>query len=115
MNYYHRFIKDVAAQQAPLSTLLKGSRRNDKCIISWSEQTIKASEACKQGLANSALLAHPKDSVLLIISTDASDTAIGTSFEQSEEELCQPIAFFSRKLTPTQRRCSTYDLELLAI
>ena len=44
-------------------------------------------------------------------STDASAFQIGAIVKQNN----LPIAYFSKKLIPTQRRCSTIEQEMLAI
>ena len=45
------------------------------------------------------------------LASDASDVAIGAELLQNE----QPVAFYSKKLTPTEARYHVTDLELLAI
>lgn len=47
--------------------------------------------------------------------TDASDTALGAILKQVSNHQGKPVAFFSKKLSPAQKRYSTYDRELLAI
>jgi len=49
------------------------------------------------------------------LTTDASETAIGTIIEQRNKEKTQPLAFLSKKLKDTQKKYSPYDKELLAI
>ena len=62
------------------------------------------------------MLAHPEASnPRLSLVTDASDTAIGAVLQQLKNGSWEPLAFFSRKLTPTQAKYSPYDRELLAI
>ncbi|GFU47696.1 transposon Tf2-8 polyprotein [Nephila pilipes] len=46
---------------------------------------------------------------------DASNTAVGAALNCLTENGPQPIAFFSRKLSETETKYSTYDRELLAI
>lgn len=60
-------------------------------------------------------MAVPAQDAPLRLTTDASDTAIGASLEQSIDDIWRPIGFFSKKLIPAQTRYSTYDRELLAI
>ncbi|GFX68975.1 hypothetical protein TNCV_683341 [Trichonephila clavipes] len=45
---------------------------------------------------------------------DASDFAIGGVLFQTEGEQLQPLAFFSRKLSETEKGYSAYDRELFA-
>ena len=47
--------------------------------------------------------------------TDASLTGVGAVLQQRLNDAWQPLAFFSRKLTPAQQRYSTFGRELLAI
>ncbi|GFV24893.1 retrovirus-related Pol polyprotein from transposon 17.6 [Trichonephila clavipes] len=70
---------------------------------------------CKQALADAALLAHPSPSASLALHVDASDYAIGGALHQVVDSELQPLAFFSRKLTSSEKSYSAYDRELLAI
>ena len=45
------------------------------------------------------------------LGADASDVAVGAELSQNE----QPVAFYSKKLTPTETRYHVTDWELLAI
>ncbi|GFU32533.1 retrovirus-related Pol polyprotein from transposon opus [Trichonephila clavipes] len=45
---------------------------------------------------------------------DASDNGIGAAIQQLEHGIWKPLSFFSRKLTDTKKRYSTYDRELFA-
>jgi hypothetical protein len=40
---------------------------------------------------------------------------MGVVLQQRVDNAWQPLAFFSRKLNPTQQKYSAYDRELLAI
>ena len=46
---------------------------------------------------------------------NASTSAIGAVLQQRCQDAWQPLAFFSRKLSPAQQKYSAYDRELLAI
>ncbi|GFT72366.1 transposon Tf2-11 polyprotein [Trichonephila clavipes] len=70
---------------------------------------------CKQALADAALLAHPSPSAPLALHVDASDYAIGGALHQVVDSELQPLAFFPRKLTSSEKSYSAYDRELLAI
>uniref|UniRef100_A0ABD2XR19 RNA-directed DNA polymerase n=1 Tax=Trichogramma kaykai TaxID=54128 RepID=A0ABD2XR19_9HYME len=76
---------------------------------------IRAFEACKDGLANAALLSFPVDSAPIRICSDASNTAMGGVLEQENKPgHWFPLAFFSRKFNHAQKNYSTYDRELTA-
>lgn len=61
------------------------------------------------------MLAHPNHNAQLQLRCDASDFAIGVALEQIIDNEVQPLAFFSKKLTPKEQKYGTYDRELLAM
>ncbi|CAK1590060.1 unnamed protein product [Parnassius mnemosyne] len=114
INFYRRFLPNSAQAQAPLNNLLTGAVKGRQ-TITLTDKEIKAFEDCKRSLSNAALLAHPDCEAKLALVTDASDVAIGVILQQLKGGAWQPLAFFSRRLRPTQQRYSPYDRELLAI
>ena len=50
-----------------------------------------------------------------VVTTDASLIAVGGILQQEQGNGLQPIAFASKKLTPTETRYSAYERELLGI
>lgn len=115
INFYRRFIPNAAQTQAPLNNLLSGPKVRGSHPVHMTSELLQAFNQCKQKLADAALLAHPDPHAEIAIQTDASDTAIGAVLQQRNGEDWQPLAFFSRKLSPSQRKYSPYDRELLAI
>ncbi|GFU72007.1 hypothetical protein TNCV_2999901 [Trichonephila clavipes] len=116
INFYRRYLKDAAKNQAILHEYLKGSRKNDKTKILWTEEAKENFEKCKQDLANATLLSFPDPDLQLALFTDASNFAIGSVLQQFEAGNWKPISFFfSKKLTDAQKNYSTYDRELLGI
>lgn len=114
VNYYRRFLPNAARIQAPLNALLTGSVKASHPVVIKGD-SLQAFEACKSSLCEAALLAHPHPDARLGLVTDASDTAIGGVLQQYLGGAWQPLAFFSRKLSPSQVKYSPYDRELLAI
>ena len=112
LNFYRRFIPRTAHTQAPLNSVCSGK---DKQEIKWTSEMTRAFEQSKKEIANATLLAHPRYNAPLSISTDASDHALGGVVHQLVNHHLQPLGFYSRKLTPTERRYSAYDRELLAL
>ncbi|GFU03454.1 transposon Tf2-11 polyprotein [Trichonephila clavipes] len=111
-----RFLPKAAEQQYLLSEFLKGSKgKKDSKPLNWSSEAITAFQRCKQALADAALLAHPSPSAPLALHVDASDYAIGGALHQVGDSELQPLAFYSRKLTSSEKSYSAYDRELLAI
>ncbi|GFW57211.1 hypothetical protein TNCV_541271 [Trichonephila clavipes] len=116
LNFYRRFLPKAAEQQYLLSEFLKGSKgKKDSKPLNWSSEAITAFQRCKQALTDAALLAHPSPSAPLALHVDASDYAIGGALHQVVDSELQPLAFFSRKLTSSEKSYSAYDRELLAI
>ncbi|GFY68276.1 uncharacterized protein TNIN_217581 [Trichonephila inaurata madagascariensis] len=93
---------------------LKGKKSNDKNKIHWTEESVQAFENSKQQLCKVTVLVHPSENAYISLMVDASDNSIGAVLQQLERGVCKPLSFYSRKLTDTQKRYSTYDRELLA-
>lgn len=115
LNFYRRFMPNAAEIQLPLQELLGPCQKNDRTVIIWSTNTLAAFNACKLMLRKATMLAHPAPNATLAIMTDASDVGMGAAIQQYVNDSWQPLGFFSRKLTNTERKYSAYDRELLAI
>lgn len=114
INFYRRFLPRAAQNQAPLHALLTGNVKASQ-PVDISGPSLQAFEECKDSLCSAALLAHPDTNAKLGLVTDASDFAIGGVLQQFKDGNWQPLAFFTRKLSPSQQKYSPYDRELLAI
>lgn len=114
INFYRRFIPNAAQTQTPLNALLTGSVKGSH-PVDIKGNSLQAFEDCKQSLCKAALLAHPDTNAKLGLVTDASDKGIGGVLQQRKDGVWEPLAFFSRKLSPSQTKYSPYDRELLAI
>ena len=112
INFYNRFLKNGAELTASLHKLHSSSRGNKK--LKWTEETITAFEKIKEILAENSLLVYPDHNAPLSLVSDASNIAIAAVLQQFNGETWQPIAFFSRPLSDTQKRYSTFGKELLA-
>ena len=113
INYYRRFLKGYAAIVQPLYAESAKLPAN-KCIV-WDKPLSSAFTAAKNAMSSAALLFHPIPGAPTCITTDASDVGIGGVLEQHDGSSWRPLAFFSRALSATQVKYSTYDRELLAI
>ena len=113
INYYHQFIPHCAQLLHPLHTLLSHTQADTE--LQWSDDSIAAFEQAKAALADATLLSHLKPDAVVAIMSDASDIAVGAVLQQVTDGQWHPIAYFSRKLSPTERCYSTYDRELLAM
>ncbi|GFS55033.1 transposon Tf2-6 polyprotein [Trichonephila clavipes] len=84
-------------------------------VLEWTDEATTAFELVKQALAHATLLHHPMPNAPLSIWVDASDFAVGGALAQFHDNVWQPLAFLSMKLSASQKNWSTYDRELLAI
>ena len=91
---------------APLTDLC-GSKKNSK----WTDIHENAFIQAKKLISEDVLLRFPDHSIPFEIFTDASTYQIGATIKENN----LPVAYFSKKLTPTQRRYSTIEQEMLAI
>lgn len=108
--YYCRFIQGFSKIAAPLTWLLKKDIK-----FEWQQNHQKAFEGLKSALAAAPCLIPPNPQLPYAITTDASNDAIGAVLTQDHGQGPQPVAFESRKLTPTEQRWATHDKELLSI
>ncbi|CAG4987669.1 unnamed protein product [Parnassius apollo] len=115
INFYREHIPKAAEIQAPLHAYLHNTKKKDKTSIEWNDEATKAFEACKIAIQNAALLAHPSHEATLAIFSDASDLSAGAVLQQYSNGKWQPLGYFSKKFSDTQRNYSTFDRELLAI
>ena len=115
INFYRRSLPHAAEKQAPLNKYLGDSKKNDKRVINWTPEAEDAFIRAKQDLANATLLAHPSHNAETRLVTDASNIGMGASLEQRFDGIWKPLAFFSRKFSPSQLNYSAYDRELTAV
>ncbi|KAK3756460.1 hypothetical protein RRG08_063126 [Elysia crispata] len=110
VNYYHRFLPGIADTLAPLYALASGKGQT----IEWSKDCQEAFDKAKTVLSKAVLLHHPQPDLPTSLTVDASNTAIGAQLEQRKGRSWVPLAFFSRKLSDSERKYSAFDRELLA-
>ncbi|GBO30384.1 Retrovirus-related Pol polyprotein from transposon 17.6 [Araneus ventricosus] len=112
LNFYRRFLPNAADTQASLHEFLKNSKKNDKRPVSWTDVTLAAFEKCKADIINAATLTFHAPNQQLSIMVDASDLAIGAVLHTTTSLGHKPLAFYSRKLSPSERKYSTYPCHL---
>ncbi len=82
--------------------------------MEWTVSAQEALQNAKRLLVAAVLLQPPAPNAELSLATDASDTHIRGVMQQKSGDHWRPLGFFSRKLTDTESRYSTFDSELLA-
>ena len=111
VNFYQRFIPNCALVIIPLTALTTGPR-GPRVL---SPNTLQAFNDIKTLLADATLLSHPVHGAKLSLMVDASKTVVGAALHQEMQDCRQPLAFFSKKLQPTESCYSTFGRELLTI
>jgi len=114
INFYRKFIKGAAEILRPLTDSTKGSAGKKSPLV-WTPVMVEAFEKAKRALQAAALLVHPEVDAEMSLHVDASDHHVGGALQQWEKGRgWRPLGFFSRKLSDTEKRYSTFDRELLA-
>ena len=113
VGFYRHLIPLFSDLALPLTELIKAQPKSSD--LSWTTEAKEAFGQVKHALLSVVAMPHtnPSCSALQLV-TDASQYAVGAALHQIIDEKPVPIAFFSKKLTETQRRYSAYDRELLA-
>lgn len=109
--YYRRFIKDYSKLTKPITKYLKKDTKLDL----KDEDYKKSFEDLKKILTSDQILAYPDYTKPFVLTTDASDFAIGAVLSQIQGNIERPIAFASRTLNAAESRYSTTEKEALAI
>lgn len=109
--YYRRFIKDYSKLTKPLSKCLK----KDSIVDFKHEEYKKSFNELKKLISSDQILAYPDFELPFILTTDASNYALGAVLSQIQDGIEKPIAFGSRTLNKTEVNYSTTEKEALAI
>ena len=111
LNYYGKFISNLATLIHPLNELLKTSKKWD-----WTEECAKAFEQAKKQLSSGQLLTHYNPSLPIHMAADASAYGVGAvishMFPDGSE---RPIAFASRTLTASEKNYAQLEKEALSL
>ena len=109
-SYYRKFVRGFSQLAKPLTDLTRA-----KVDWKWGDTEENSFLALKAAMDTSPVLCLPDFERQFVVTTDASDVAIGAILEQDFGSGLQPIAFSSRKLNATEIRYSAYERELLGI
>lgn len=109
--FYRRFVKDYSKLVKPMSKYTK----KDIKIDTKDSEFKKSFDTLKKIIASDQILAYPDFSQPFILTTDASDYALGAVLSQKQNGTERPIAFGSRTLNDTETRYATNEKEALAI
>lgn len=114
IGYYRRFIKNFAKIAKPLTSAMRGAPTSN-APINLDKTQIECYESLKKILTSNDILAYPDFTKHFIITTDASNFAIGAVLSQNDSGKDRPIYFASRTLNKTEENYSASEKEMLAI
>ena len=110
-NFYRKFIKDFSSIAVPMTRLTHKDTKWD-----FDESCDRAFKLLKASLVSAPILASPNFEKKFILTTDASNLAIGAVLSQEDEnDVERPICFLSRKLNEHELNYATTHKECLAV
>ena len=110
VNFYRDFCPDMAEKAVCLYDLLHKS-----AVFEWKKEHEEAFKRIKSLLVSPPLLWLAVPGKPFMLSTDASDRALGAVLSQRHDGNEHPVAFASRVLTDAESKYSVIEKELLAI
>lgn len=111
INFYYKYIPNSIKLLEPIHNLLKKNTH-----FQWTNENDRAFQEIKEYLCKSPILAIFDPNRQTFLFTDASGIGLGAILKQIQENgEMHPVAYFSKKLTPTQRKRKAIYLECLAI
>lgn len=111
VNYYGKFVPQLATVVAPLYRLLRQGVQ-----WSWDQECKEAFEKVKELLASSRLLTHCDPKAPLQLARDASSYGVGAVLSHiAEDGTARPVAYASHTLTSAEKGYSQLEKEALAL
>lgn len=111
LNYYHKFLPDVATVLSPLHLLLRKDTP-----WKWTPDQEKAFQKAKTMLHSSSVLTHYDEKKPLVVACDASPYGLGAVLSHRMSDRSDlPVAYASRTLSAAEKRYSQLEKEALAI
>lgn len=110
VGYYRRFIPNMAKIAKPLTNLLKKG-----ILFRWTSEVQSSFEQLRDIICSEHLLQYPDFSRPFLVTTDASNYAVGAVFSQGQIGNDLSISYASRALNAAEINYSTIEKELLAV
>ena len=111
LNYYGKFIPNLATILHPLNQLLRHGHRWE-----WTADCTQAFKHAKDMLTSSKVLAHFDPTLPIKLAADASTYGVGAVIAHVQlDGSKRPIAFASRTLSPSERNYAQIEKEALAL
>ena len=113
VGFYRKLVPNFASIVLPLTECIRVKPNQKSIELTESER--QSFDEIKKVLSDLKALAHVQtgNSHFQLV-TDSSQYAVGAALHQMVNNQPVPVGFFSKKLSETQRRYSTFDRELLA-
>lgn len=115
IQFYNRFIPKLAQMLCPLYELTKEKKDKKDKSFEWSDLCEDSFKIAKEALSKATLLCFPIMDGKFSLMVDASDIAVGGVLQQLVGNVMEPIAFYSKKLSISEKKYAAFDRELLAI
>ena len=111
LQFYNRFLHNLATLAAPLYSLLRKG-----VTYSWGKPQQESFNNAKECLISPRVLIHFDQKLKVILSCDASPTGVGVVLaHQLSDGSERPVAYASRSLSETEQRYAQIDKEALSI
>ena len=111
LNYYSKFIPNLATMVHPLNRLLRQDVR-----WKWTPDCAKAFKQAKESLVSSKVLAHYDAKLPIKLAADASAYGVGAVISHVYPDGSEhPVAFASRTLTAAEQNYAQLEKEALAL
>ena len=111
-NFYRRFIRNFGQVAAPLTALT-----SVKTWFKWSVSAQGAFDLLKNRFTSAPILVTSDVSRQFVVEVDASEVGVGAILSQRSlsDDKVHPCAYFSHRLSPSERNYDVGNRELLAI
>ncbi|KRX56699.1 Retrovirus-related Pol polyprotein from transposon 17.6, partial [Trichinella sp. T9] len=109
-SYYRRFVKGFAQIAEPLHQLTEMGK-----LWNWTDECDKTFLHLKARLTKQPVLTHPDFKIPFLVDTDASGDGLGAVLSQDIAGKEHVIAYASRTLSKTERKCCATRWEMLAL
>ena len=111
LNYYGKFIPNLATILHPLNTLLQADKKWD-----WSDECARAFQMAKDQLTSTQVLTHYDPALPINLAADASAYGVGAVISHVFPDGAErPIAFASRTLSPPEKNYAQLEKEALSL
>ena len=111
LNYYGRFIPNLAALLHPLHALLQRTKK-----WKWTKECADVFRNAKKQLSSAPVLAHYDPQLPLQLAGDASSYGVGAVLSHRYPDGSErPVAYASRTLLPSERNYAQIEKEALAL